>query len=62
MDTATLVGRRVRLISTTDPYTDLRHGDTGTVSFVDDIGTVFVNWDNGSGLGLVRGEDKWEYL
>jgi len=62
MDTTTLVGRRVRLISTTDPYTDLRHGDTGTVSFVDDMGTVHVDWDKGSGLGLIRRVDNWEYL
>ena len=27
------------------------------VDFVDDIGTVFVNWDNGSRLGVVYGED-----
>lgn len=62
MREATLIGTRVRLVSTTDPYTELRNGDTGTVSFVDDIGTVFVDWDNGSKLGLVRGEDSWEYL
>jgi hypothetical protein len=57
-----ITGARVRLIFTSDPYTNLRGGDTGTVSFVDDIGTTFVNWDNGSTLGLVRGEDRWEYV
>jgi len=62
MNKETLIGRRVRLISTTDRYTDLRHGATGTVSFVDDMGTVFVDWDNGSGLGLVPRHDHWEYL
>jgi len=55
------IGKKVRLISTTDPYTNLRHGDTGIVSFVDDGGTVFVDWDNGSGLGLIPKVDKWEY-
>ena len=30
----------------------------GTVSMVDDIGTVFVNWDCGSGLGVAYGEDS----
>jgi len=32
-------GSRVKLIQMRDPYTDLRQGDRGTVSFVDDIGS-----------------------
>ena len=51
-------GTRVELISMNDPYTKLKSGDRGTVSFVDDFGTVFVNWDCGSGLGVVYGEDR----
>ncbi|WP_231583056.1 DUF4314 domain-containing protein [Actinobaculum suis] len=51
---------RVRLISTDDPYTNLRAGDEGTVAFIDDAGTVHVEWDNGSNLGLVPGVDRWE--
>lgn len=55
--------QRVRLIRTNDPYTDLRYGDTGTVVFVDDFGTVHIKWDNGSSLGLIREDgDVWEYL
>lgn len=46
-------GTRVELISMNDPYTTLKPGDKGTVSCVDDTGTVFVNWDNGSNLGVV---------
>ena len=53
-------GDRVRLIRTTDPYTHLRPGDLGTVAVVDDLGTVHVAWDDGSSLGLVPGEDRWE--
>ena len=30
----------------------------GTVRSVDDTGTVFVSWDNGSGLGVVYGVDR----
>lgn len=52
-------GRRVRLISMNDPQSRLKPGDEGTIMFVDDIGTVHVRWDNGSGLGLVPGEDRW---
>lgn len=51
-------GTRVELISMSDPYTKLKPGDQGTVSFVDDIGTVFVRWDCGSGLGVAYGEDR----
>ncbi|MBQ9016115.1 MAG: DUF4314 domain-containing protein [Firmicutes bacterium] len=46
-------GTRVELIRMNDPYTALKPGDRGTVSCVDDTGTVFVDWDNGSTLGVV---------
>ena len=51
-------GTRVMLIRMSDPYTDLRQGDRGTVTMVDDIGIVHVNWDRGSTLGVVFGEDE----
>lgn len=55
-----LIGKRVRLQYTNDPYTNLRQGDEGTVDHVDDAGTLFVKWDNGSGLGLVsEAGDRW---
>ena len=40
-----------------DPYTKLQPGDQGTVRCVDSIGTVFVDWDCGSGLGIAYGVD-----
>jgi hypothetical protein len=59
-------GDRVELISTTDPYVNkngsLKPGDRGTVFFVDGLGTVHINWDNGSNLGLVPGEDHWKVI
>lgn len=48
------VGDRVRLVSCNDPYTRLTAGDLGTVSFIDDLGTVSVKWDSGSHLGMVE--------
>ena len=51
-------GTRVMLIRMSDPYTNLRQGDLGTVTVVDDIGTIHVNWDRGSMLGIVFGEDE----
>lgn len=50
-------GTRVELVSMNDPYAKLKPGDRGTVTMVDDIGTVFVSWDCGSGLGVAYGED-----
>jgi hypothetical protein len=55
-------GTRVELISMNDPYSSLQSGDQGTVAFVDDIGTVHVNWDCGSGLGLVYGGDSYKQI
>lgn len=55
-------GARVKLIFTNDPYTELVPGDRGTVSFVDDMGTIFVDWDNGSKLGIIYGIDKIELI
>lgn len=57
-----LQGRRVVLRDCTDPFTKLTAGDEGTVTFVDDTGTVHVKWDTGSHLGLVPGEDRWDLL
>lgn len=51
-------GIRVELVSMNDPYSDLKPGDQGSVTCVDDTGTVFINWDNGSTLGAAYGEDE----
>lgn len=50
-------GTRVALVSMDDPYTKLRPGDQGAVIAVDDIGTVLIQWDNGSTLGAAYGTD-----
>jgi hypothetical protein len=57
-----LKGKRIELISTSDPYTELKPGDRGNVDFVDDMGTIHVTWDNGSTLGLVPGEDLYQFV
>lgn len=55
-------GTRVELVSMDDPYSKLKPSDRGTVNHVDDTGTVFVNWDCGSGLGVVYGVDRIRIL
>lgn len=54
---------RVRLTKDMqDPFTEMKAGSEGIVTGVDDIGTVFVRWDCGSGLGLISGTDEWELV
>jgi hypothetical protein len=52
-------GTRVELLSMNDPYTALLSGDQGTVTGIDDTGTIFVSWEKGSSLGLVYGIDHY---
>lgn len=53
------VGTRVVLRHMDDPYAPVPPGTKGTVTYVDDMGQIGVNWDNGSGLSLVPGEDAF---
>ena len=52
-------GTRVRLLHTDDRFTGLAPNAEGVVTFIDDLGTVHVRWDDGSRLGLVPGYDAW---
>ena len=56
------VGTRVALVEMNDPYRSLPDGLEGTVSCVDDTGTIHVDWDNGCRLGIVYGEDRCRKL
>lgn len=49
-------GYKVRLIKMNDPFAP-PIGTTGVIRYVDDIGTIHVKWENGSGLGVVYGKD-----
>ena len=67
-----LIGKRIKLVSTNDPYTNLKPGDVGNVIDVSTIDManlsprpftqIWVKWDNGSGLALIYGEDKFEVV
>lgn len=50
------VGSRVELVRMDDPQAP-PIGTKGTVRGVDDIGSIMVNWDNGSRLNVVYGKD-----
>lgn len=51
------VGCRVELVRMDDMQAP-PIGTKGTVVGVDDIGSILVNWDNGSSLNVVYGEDE----
>ena len=56
-------GQRVMLVRMNDPYNvKLTAGCKGTVRCVDDVGTIHVEWDCGSRLGVVYGEDLCEVI
>ena len=52
------VGCTVEIIEMCDSYRDMPAGLRGRVTHVDDTGTVFADWENGSTLGAVFGEDR----
>lgn len=54
-------GDRVELVSMDDNQAP-PVGTCGTVYHIDDIGTIHVRWDNGSGLGLIPGVDQYKII
>ena len=58
-----LIGKRVRFMRSSDPYTKLQYGDEGEVTTVDDLGTVHIKWDSGSTLGMITEEgDRFQII
>ena len=51
----------VELVQMDDPQAP-PVGTNGTVRGVDDIGSIMVAWDNGSGLSVAYGEDSCRKL
>lgn len=49
-------GTRVELIQMDDIQAP-PEGTKGTVLGVDDVGSILMRWDNGSGLNVIWGED-----
>lgn len=56
-------GTRIELLRMDDPYNKkLVPGSRGTVRFVDSAGTLQIEWDCGSSLGLIPGEDDFRII
>ena len=45
-----------------DNYNPIPKGMQGEVIGIDDIGTLHMKWQNGSGLGVVVGEDSFKVI
>ena len=56
------VGTRIRLLHMDDPYAPIESGMTGTVAYVDDMGTLHMKWDNGRSLGICPDVDSFEII
>ena len=54
-------GMRIRLIRMDDIQAP-PPGTEGTVTGVDDVGSILMSWDNGSGLNIVPEEDEFEVI
>lgn len=54
-------GDRVRLLRCEDVDAPAP-GTVGTVTFIDDHRTVFVDWDDGSKLGMIKNVDRFELV
>ena len=50
-------GCRVELIKMDDPYREMPPGLKGVVTGIDDSGSIHVDWQNGSSLAVIFGED-----
>ena len=51
-------GCRVELVKMDDPYREMPPGMQGVVTGVDDSGSIHVDWQNGSSLAVIFGEDE----
>lgn len=61
-----LSSKRIQLVKTLDPYTELKPGDLGTIEYVIKNNMIedqiSVQWDNGSNLMMLIGLDDYIIL
>ena len=55
-------GSRIRLNETNNPSNKLKPGSEGTLTSIDETGAFHVDWDSGSRLALVIGQDRFSVL
>jgi hypothetical protein len=55
-------GDRVLLVNMVDDPNPIKSGTKGTVEYVDSLGTIHVQWDDGRTLGLIPGYDEFKVI
>lgn len=55
-------GTRIKLVHMQADPRPVDPGTRGTVTFVDDAGTIHMKWDNGRSLGLIPSVDKFHKI
>lgn len=55
-------GTRIKLLSDMDDKQPIKAGEMAEVEYVDDMGTIHVEWDNGRTLGIVPEVDNFEIV
>lgn len=55
-------GTRICLDSMENDPNPIPSGTMGTVVAVDDMGQLIMKWDNGRGLSLIPGEDRFHVI
>ena len=61
MEKTLLIGRRIRM-NHMDDMLPVPDGTEGTITGIDDIGQIQVQWDNGSTLSVIEEIDDYEIL
>ena len=57
------IGNRVQLIETDDTWSNLQKGSKGTVIKIEeDQDLIWIQWDNGEKLALIKGIDKFKLI
>ena len=57
-----LDGKRIRLIKMNNDPDPVEPGTEGTIKFIDGIGQIHVDWDNGRTLAIIPTEDEYEII
>lgn len=57
-------GMKIKLLEDTkeEPHHPIKAGETGTIDFVDAIGTIHIDWDCGRHFGLIANLDNFEII
>lgn len=55
-------GTKLELVNMEDDVNPVPSGTIGEVLFVDDIGQIHVDWENGSSLAVIPNVDKFKKI